>query len=413
MKDHRWPNRHYQVTIPATTSQNRHVPVELFVANEVRLYNRVTGQLSQKDEPTDPLSLILHHYGGADMSTDSEAESQNGEQVEENLAVQADISKESKGNRTTIMCQGWKKELRTVTAGRLLVYLTPPNETKPLRSYCELQKWVQGQAEIHQTTHFNWKVINFNKRIDEELKNPSKAHQSFLDFVQQLEGDADQDAQEPGGKGAPEEEATDNSSSTSEGQQQVRRIQTCTLDPRPTRFIASSRFDEQDDDDAQYSEVTEGINHSELQAADEQQGEEEAAATFTTITTFYCEGWKKQIIKRRCGRIDVLLTPPTEEKALKSYSHLTKWVQAQAEQHKTTDYNWAKINFDRPGKTKACAAKESFLSAMKQFAKASDEMPDKIKQHRKASRKSSESELQVNSFSKILLHTIADNPAYL
>lgn len=77
------------------------------------------------------------------------------------------------------------------------MYLTPPNSSKYIRSYPQLEKWLRYEADRQRFTNYDWNVINFReqkrrkgpqKQGDEEVQNDwrRQAEESFLTLVKHL-----------------------------------------------------------------------------------------------------------------------------------------------------------------------------------------------------------------------------------
>ena len=138
-----------------------------------------------QQEPDQPVPLQLGFESNGDvhlLAVEDDVAEQDpgedtGEEEDENLAGTLKVS---------LHLQGWQKEIRTYESGRVVVYLHPPDKTKYLRSYPELQYWLSQQAEKNLSIDYDWTFINFDRLDGKRSRKMEKTEANFHGFLEGL-----------------------------------------------------------------------------------------------------------------------------------------------------------------------------------------------------------------------------------
>ena len=227
MLDHPEPGTQYKVAMAPTTSDNIDEFVEIKIDHLVYLYCRADGwvyrDVSSDSLEVDPLSLILSQDTSVEECEENidsnkypplreDVVQQEPDQpvplqlgFESNgdvhlLAVEDDVAEQDPGEDTgkeedenlagtlkvSLHLQGWQKEIRTYESGRVVVYLHPPDKTKYLRSYPELQYWLSQQAEKNLSIDYDWTFINFDRLDGKRSRKMEKTEANFHGFLEGL-----------------------------------------------------------------------------------------------------------------------------------------------------------------------------------------------------------------------------------
>ena len=227
MLDHPEPGTQYKVAMAPTTSDNIDEFVEIKIDHLVYLYCRADGwvyrDVSSDSLEVDPLSLILSQDTSVEECEENidsnkypplreDVVQQEPDQpvplqlgFESNgdvhlLAVEDDVAEQDPGEDTgeeedenlagtlkvSLNLQGWRKEIRTYESGRVVVYLHPPDKTKYLRSYPELQYWLSQQAEKNLSIDYDWTFINFDRLDGKRSRKMEKTEANFHGFLEGL-----------------------------------------------------------------------------------------------------------------------------------------------------------------------------------------------------------------------------------
>ena len=156
-------------------------------------------------EPDQPVPLQLSFEGNDDVQVfeidEDVAEQDPGEGVSQTehpeptqqleLSSSEDAGEEEHEHlagtlKVFVHLQGWRKEIRTFDSGRVVVYLHPPDNTKYLRSYPELQEWLSEQAQKNLSIDYDWTFINFDRLDGKKSKQMERTEANFRAFLEGL-----------------------------------------------------------------------------------------------------------------------------------------------------------------------------------------------------------------------------------
>ena len=180
-------------------------PVPLQLSFEANDDVQLLGVEEDVVEPDQPVPLQLSFEGNDDVQVfeidEDVAEQDPGEGVSQTehpeptqqleLSSSEDAGEEEHEHlagtlKVFVHLQGWRKEIRTFDSGRVVVYLHPPDNTKYLRSYPELQEWLSEQAQKNLSIDYDWTFINFDRLDGKKSKQMERTEANFRAFLEGL-----------------------------------------------------------------------------------------------------------------------------------------------------------------------------------------------------------------------------------